>query len=179
LKQNGPLADIMAKRGPAMLALAPPCGIAAASVRRRSAMTPAQIQRVRNSFAKVVLNLDAISAAFCGHLSRLEPGRRAPFGGDLVVQRIEVGAALAGLVGSLGQLDRIRPQLRALGRERARQGFEAEDYGKVGEALVGALHEVLGETFDAETRRAWIAAYGQIARAMLAGVAQDPVAQAA
>jgi hypothetical protein len=176
LKQNWPLADIMAKRGPAMLALAPPCGIAAASVRRRSAMTPAQIQRVRNSFARAVLQLDAVSAAFCRHLSRLEPGRRAPFGGDPVIQRIKVGAALAGLVGSLGQLDRIRPQLQALGRERARQGISAEDYARVGEALVGALHEVLGETFDAETRRAWIAVYGQIARAMLAGAAQDQIA---
>ena len=140
-------------------------------------MTPAQTQRVRNSFARAVLQLDAVSAAFCRHLSRLEPGRRAPFGGDPVIQRITVGAALAGLVSSFGQLDRIRPQLQALGRERARQGISAEDYARLGEALVGALQEVVGETFDAETRGAWIAAYGQIARAMLAaGAAQDQIA---
>jgi hemoglobin-like flavoprotein len=169
----------MVKPVAAMLALAPPCGLSAAAVRRRSAMTPAQIQRVRNSFARAVLQLDAVSAAFCRRLLQLEPGRRAPFGGDPVVQRITVGAALAGLVGSLGQLDRIRPQLQALGRKRARQGVDAEDYARLGEALVGALQEVVGETFDAETRRAWIAAYGQIARAMLAGAAPDPVAQAA
>ena len=143
-------------------------------------MTPAQIRRVRQSFASAVLQLDALSAAFCRRLLRLDPGRRAPFGGDPVVQRTKVGAALAGLVGSLGQLDRIRPQLQALGRERARQGVEADDYARLGEALVEALHEVLGEAFDAETRRAWVAAYGQIACAMLAGAApQDPVAQAA
>jgi hemoglobin-like flavoprotein len=178
LKQNRPLADIMAKRGAAMLALAPPYGLSAAAVRRRSAMTPGQIQRVRTSFASAVLQLDAVSAAFCRRLLGLEPGRRALFGGDPVVQRTKVGAALAGLVGSLGQLDRIRPQLQALGRERARQGIAAEDYAKLGEALIGALQEVLGEAFDAETRRAWIAAYGQIARTMN-GAAPDPVARAA
>jgi hemoglobin-like flavoprotein len=141
-------------------------------------MTPAEIQRIRKSFATVVLQLDALSAAFCRRLRRLEPGAGALFGGDPVVQRIKIGAALAGLVGSLGQLDRIRPQLQALGRERARQGTHAEDYAIVGEALIGALQEVLGDAFDAEARRAWSAAYGQIARAMT-GAADDPVPQAA
>jgi hypothetical protein len=141
-------------------------------------MTPAEIRRVRHSFASAILRLDALSAAFCRRLSRLDAGR-APFGGDPMLQRIKVGAALAGLVGSLGQLERIRPHLQALGRERARQGIEADDYARLGEALVGALHEVLGEAFDAETRRAWLAAYGQIVRAMRAGADHDPVPQAA
>jgi hemoglobin-like flavoprotein len=96
-----------------------------------------------------------------------------------MVQRIKVGAALAGLVGSLGELERIRPQLQALGHERARQGVEAEDYAKLGEALVEALQEVLGEAFDGETRRAWIAAYCQLARTMAGAAAQDRIAQAA
>lgn len=142
-------------------------------------MTPAQIQRVRNSFAIAVLQLDAVSAALCRRLLRLDPGGSALFGGDPIVQRIKVGAALAGLVGSLGQLDRIRPQLRALGRERARQGVAAEDYAKLGEALVEALQEVLGDAFDGETRRAWLAAYGQLARTMIGAAGQDRIAQAA
>lgn len=141
-------------------------------------MTPAQIQRVRMSFARAVLRLDEVSAAFCEHLLRLDPGGRAPFGGDPVVQRIKVGAALAGLVGSLGQLERIRPQLQALGRERARQGIDPEDYTRVGEALVGALEDVLGEAFNTDTRRAWLAACDQIAWATT-GAGHDPMPQAA
>jgi hypothetical protein len=141
-------------------------------------MTPAEIRRVRQSFASAILRLDALSAAFCAHLLRLDPGR-APFGGDPMLQRIKVGAALAGLVGSLGQLERIRPQLEALGRARAQAGIDADDYARLGEALVAALREGLGEAFDAETRLAWLAAYGQIARAMRAGADHDPVPQAA
>jgi nitric oxide dioxygenase len=142
-------------------------------------MTPAQIQRVRTSFATAVLQLDAVSTALCRRLLRLDPGSGPLFGGDPVVQRTKVGAALAGLVGSLGQLDRIRPQLRALGRERAGQGIQAPDYAKVGEALVGALEDVLGDDFDAETRHAWRAAYGQVAWTMTGAGTDDPVAEAA
>ena len=141
-------------------------------------MTPAEIQRVRMSFARAVLQLDAVSAAFCRRLLQLEPGLKLLFGGDPVVQRTKVGAALAGLVGSLGQLDRIRPQLQALGRERAREGIHPEDYARVGEALIGALEDVLGDDFDAETRHAWRVAYGQVAWTMT-GPAHDPVPQAA
>jgi nitric oxide dioxygenase len=130
-------------------------------------MTSAQIQRVRASFAKVVLRLDEVSVAFCRHLLRLEPSRGALFGGDPVIQRIKVGAALAGLVASAGELDRIRPALEALGRERVGQGVDARDYANLGEALIGALEEVLGDAFDAEVRRAWVAAYGQIAWTMV------------
>lgn len=141
-------------------------------------MTPAEIRRVRQSFASAVLRLDALSAAFCEHLLRLDPGRRPPFGGDPMLQRIKVGAALAGLVGSLGQLERIRPQLQALGRKRARQGIHPEHYARLGQALVGALEDVLGEGFDAETQQAWRAAYDQIACAMTCASC-EPVPQAA
>ena len=130
-------------------------------------MTAAQIQRVRASFARVVLRLDEVSAAFCRHLLRLDPERGALFGGDPVIQRIKVGAALAGLVASAGQLERIRPALEALGRERARQGVDVRDYADVGEALIAALEEVLGDAFDPQTRRAWVAAYGPIAWTMI------------
>ena len=141
-------------------------------------MTPAQIQRIRQSFTNVVLRLDLLSAAFCERLLRLDPSR-APFGGDPVVQRIKVGAARAGLVASLGQLDHIRPQLRAMGRERARQGVHQEDYARLGEALIGALQEALGENFDAETRYAWLAAYEQLALTMIGGTPEQRIAHAA
>jgi hypothetical protein len=141
-------------------------------------MTPAQIQRVRTSFAAAILRLDAVSAAFCRRLRREELGG-APFGGDPTVQRIKVGAALAGLVASLGQLDRIRPQLQAMGRERARAGIAVADYARLGEALIGALQEVLGEAFDVETRHAWCAAYRQIAGTMTDAAAQAGIARAA
>ncbi len=139
-------------------------------------MTPAQIERVRKSFATVVLNLDQITAAFCQHLFVLAPSLGSLFGGDPVTQRTKVGGALAGLVGSLGQLDRIRPALEALGRERSRQGVDADDYAVVGQALITGLEQVLGDDFDTQTRRAWIAAYGELASTMVRGAERDRIA---
>jgi nitric oxide dioxygenase len=142
-------------------------------------MTPAQILRVRKSFAAAILRLDAVSAAFCQRLRGRNPGGGAPFGGDPTVQRIKVGAALAGLVASLGQLDRIRPQLQAMGRERARAGLAVADYAELGEALIGALQEALGEAFDVETRHAWSAAYRQIAGTMTDAAIRERIVEAA
>ena len=62
-------------------------------------MKPAQIQRVRMSFASAILRLDEVSAAFCRRLLQLKPGLKVPFGGDPLVQSTKVGAAMAGLVG--------------------------------------------------------------------------------
>jgi hemoglobin-like flavoprotein len=141
-------------------------------------MTPTQIELVRKSFARIVSNLDQVSALFCRHLRALDPDQGTLFGGDPVIQQTKVGAALAGLVGSLGRLDRIAPTLRALGRERARQGVDARYYVMVGEALVAALEQVPGGGLDAATRRAWIFAYGEVAWTMAGGAEDDRIVAA-
>jgi len=138
-------------------------------------MTPAQIRRVRRSFATVVLNLDDVSDAFCKHLQRLDPGRGPVFDGDPLMQRMKVGGALAGLVGSLGRLDRIRPALGKLGRQRAGQGVVQEPYAMIGEALIAALRDVLGDQCDAATQRAWLLAYGQVVEIMTEHAADERV----
>jgi hemoglobin-like flavoprotein len=136
-------------------------------------MTPAQIALVRKSYAQVVLNLEQVAALFYQRLLELDPSIGSIFRGDPVMQRTKLGAALASLVGSLGQVDRILPALRALGREQARKGITAEHYALVSEALIWALGHARRDDFTAETRRAWIAAFGFVAWAMLGAAEQD------
>jgi len=45
----------------------------------------------------------------------------------------------------------------------------AADYQTVGAALLDALAAVLGESFDAPTRQAWVLAYNLMAETMLEG----------
>ena len=135
-------------------------------------MTPAQIALVRKSYAQVVLNLERVAALFYQRLLELDPSVGSMFRGDPIVQRTKLGAALASLVGSLGQVDRILPALRALGRRQARMGINAEHYLLVGEALVWSLERAFRDDFTAETRRAWMAAFGFVAWAMI-GVAEE------
>jgi hemoglobin-like flavoprotein len=135
-------------------------------------MTPAQIAQVRKSYAQIVLNLEQVAALFYQRLLELDPSAGSMFRGDPIMQRTKLGAALASLVGSLGQVDRILPALRALGRAQARTGINAEHYALVGEALIWTLDHALHDDFTAETRRAWIAAFGFVAWAMT-GVAEE------
>lgn len=136
-------------------------------------MTPAQTALVRKSYAQIVLNLEQVAALFYQRLCELDPSGGSMFRGDPVMQRTKLGAALAGLVGSLGQVDRILPALRALGREQRRKGINAEDYALVGEALVWTLEHAIPDDFTVETRRAWIAAVGFVAWAMIGTAEED------
>ncbi len=43
------------------------------------------------------------------------------------------------------------------------------DYRYVGDALIAALAQVLGDGFDAQTRQAWLLAYNLVAETMLDG----------
>jgi hemoglobin-like flavoprotein len=136
-------------------------------------MTPAQIALVRKSYAQVVLNLEQVAALFYQRLLDLDPSIGAMFRGDPVIQRIKLGAALASLVSSLGQMNHLLPAMRALGLEQARKGIKAEHYMLVGEALIWALDHALRDNFATETRRAWIAAYDSVARTMVGAAAED------
>ena len=136
-------------------------------------MTPAQIALVRKSYAQIVLNLEQVTALFYQRLLDLDPSIGAMFRGDPVIQRIKLGATLASLVGSLGQMKHLLPAMRALGLEQARKGISAEHYAPVGEALIWAVEAALGDDFTAETRRAWIAAYDSVARTMTSAAEED------
>jgi hemoglobin-like flavoprotein len=143
-------------------------------------MTPEQIQRVRSTFAKVAAIQDEAAALFYRRLFELDPSLRPLFKGDITAQGARLMAALAGVVGSLGQLERVLPALRELGRRHAAYGVRPEHYATVGEALIWTLEQGLGAAFTRETRRAWIDAYARLAWTMIAAAEEDDgLAQAA
>jgi nitric oxide dioxygenase len=144
------------------------------------AMTPEQIQLVRNTFANVAAIPDRAAALFYRRLFELDPGLRPLFQGDISAQGARLVAALAGVVGSLDQLERILPALCELGRRHASYGVRPEHYATVGEALMSTLEQGLGSAFTKETRRAWIDAYAHLAWPMIAAAEEDDgLAQAA
>lgn len=157
LKQHLRLRDIVTKPCAATVATAvdTPGG--------RADMTPAQITRVRRSFATAVLKLNDVSDAFCRRLHALDPSCNPLFDGDAVAQRVRVGGMLAGLVGALGQPDAVRPELPELARPDSRD-VALQHHAMIEEAIMAALREVLGDAFDSATQRAWLLAYDQVAR---------------
>lgn len=142
-------------------------------------MTPRQIALIRMQFGTLGRNADGFAALFYDHLFLLDSTLRPLFPADMRGQRVKLVKALAHVILSLDRLDAVMDQVRELGTRHAGYGVQPYDYATVGEALLAALEEALGEDFSAEGREAWTLAYGTIAEAMIAAVSQAKVKAAA
>jgi hemoglobin-like flavoprotein len=136
-------------------------------------MTPAQIQLVKDSFARIEAIRDQGAALFYRRLLELEPALRPLFKGDMAAQRAKLMAALGAAVGSLDRLESILPLIRELGRRHAGYGVRPDHYATVGEALIWTLAQALGPDFTRDVRRAWTDAYGSLAWTMIAAADED------
>jgi nitric oxide dioxygenase len=130
-------------------------------------MTPQQIDRVRESFAKVKPIAPQAAAIFYGKLFELRPGVRPLFKGDMDEQSNKLMATLSVVVANLHDLDSVLPAAEALAGRHVGYGVTAEHYPVVGEALLYTLGAGLGDDFDDETAEAWTAAYGLLSGFMI------------
>lgn len=129
-------------------------------------MTPQQIQLIRSSFIHVEAQGAAFVDRFYERLFEIAPDARSLFSSDLQAQKGKLLAALKLVVHGLDRFESLRPALRDLGQRHRGYGVVWEDYGLVGEALVHALGQVLGERLDAATEDAWYLGYTTISDAM-------------
>jgi hemoglobin-like flavoprotein len=136
-------------------------------------MTPDQIALVRQSFAPLAAQREAVAAAFYDELFAREPGLRTLFGSDLAAQGKKLMAALALVVGGLDRLEALAPELTTLAQRHVAYGVEPQHYDLVGQALIATLAAGLGEAFTPALREAWTCAYGALAKTMVAA-AYDP-----
>ena len=134
-------------------------------------MKPEDIRHVRSSFALVKPVAPTAAAMFYDRLFEREPGVKALFRGDMVVQGERLMAMIGGAVQLLEQPEVLQAALRELGRRHAGYGVRPQQYDAVGGALLDTLAAALGSAFVAEVRGAWAALYGDISTAMQAGAA--------
>lgn len=138
-----------------------------------------QIMLVQSSFAAVLPHTDVVAAGFYARLFALAPETRALFRHDMTDQGRKLFLTLATVVDALDALDRVLPVAEALAVRHVGYGALDRHYAIVGEALVGALAETLGDRFDADTRAAWIHAYTLLSDHMRAAAAGASIAAAA
>ena len=134
-------------------------------------MTPEQISLVQASFERLGPQQPALAAQFYEELFRRDPALRRLFASDLTEQKVRFAQKLAEIVRAFPRLDELLGHTRALGARHAGYGVRAVDYRTVGDSLLGALAAVLGDSFDAPTRDAWVIAYNLMAETMLEGAA--------
>ena len=129
-------------------------------------MTPEQIKRVQDSFAKVRPIAGTAADLFYGRLFEIAPQVRALFPEDMAEQKQKLMAMLGLAVANLAHPETVVPALQDLGRKHVAYGTQAAHYEPVGAALLWTLEQGLGPDFTPEVREAWTETYTLVARVM-------------
>ena len=129
-------------------------------------MTTGQKELVRVSFDKLIPIADTAAALFYARLFELDPELSLIFKTNMVEQGRKLIQMIAMVVTGLDRLSELLPALEALGARHAWYGVRERDYETVGNALIWAIQELLGDDFTVEIKEAWAEVYSLLARAM-------------
>jgi methyl-accepting chemotaxis protein len=128
------------------------------------------LQALETSFDLVASRGDVLMDVFYARLFAAAPAVKPLFARtDPRRQNAMLLGALVQLRGSLRDLPAIVPALQRLGARHVGYGARPEHYPVVGAVLIDAMAEVAGEAWRPEYARAWQAAFGVVAGAMLEG----------
>lgn len=139
-------------------------------------MNADNVRLVQESFARLAPRAAQAAALFYDNLFALDPGLRPLFGDDLAEQGRKLMRMVGVAVGALGEIDRLVPVLRGLGRRHAGYGVEPGHYFSVGVALIWTLEDTFGAQFTPAHRKAWAAAYELMSQTMIESAAHLPEA---
>jgi len=132
------------------------------------------LQALETSFDLVASRGDVLMDVFLARLFAAAPAVKPLFAGtDPRRQKAMLLGALVQLRGSLRDLPAFVPALRRLGARHVGYGARPEHYPVVGAVLIDSMAEVAGEAWRPEYARAWQAAFGVVAGAMLEGARLD------
>ena len=130
------------------------------------------IEKLETSFDLIAPRGDELVDIFYTRLFAAAPSVKPLFAGtDLARQKQMLLAALVLLRKSLRQLETIVPALRELGARHVAYGAVPAHYPVVGAVLIASMAELAGPAWTPDYERAWSAAFGVVAGAMLEGAA--------
>ncbi len=132
------------------------------------------VSTLRESFALVVTRAPDLTSRFYDVFFERYPQVRPMFGRSPRRQQEEMlTKALVAVVDHLEDPSWLGHTLKALGAKHVAYGVTEEMYAWVGECLLVALADALGEDFTPAVAAAWTAAYGAIAGAMIEGAREE------
>lgn len=134
-------------------------------------LTAPEIHLVRRSFGELQGRTNIAALIFYQRLFALNPALRRLFHGNIEEQALHLMDKLSAIIGWLEHPGRMERDLEELGARHVSHGAKASDYATVAQALLDTFAALLGDTFNAETRAAWVVLYGEIQAPMLRGAA--------
>jgi len=129
-------------------------------------ITATQIKLVQDSFARVAPIADQAAEIFYSKLFEYDPSLRKLFKNDMSEQGRKLMATLGVAVKSLTDLNGLVPVLQKLAERHVDYGVKAQDYTPVGNALLFALKQGLGDDFTPDVREAWVETFRLVAQTM-------------
>ncbi|HEY3894843.1 MAG TPA: globin domain-containing protein [Pseudonocardiaceae bacterium] len=124
------------------------------------------VRLIRDSYARVAPRSAEFTQFFYAMLFAIAPDTRELFGANMEVQRSRFLRALVHIVQNFDRPEELVPFLRQLGRDHRKFGVLAQHYNAMGTALVTALRQFAGPSWTPQVERAWLDAYGLIAKTM-------------
>ena len=129
-------------------------------------MTPAQVELVQSSWAKVMPISQTASELFYARLFEIAPEVKPYFKGDMKEQGKKLMVMIGTAVNSLTNIEAVVPAIREMAIRHVDYGVKPEDYDSVGTALLWTLEQGLGDDFTPEVKEAWAEVYGLVATTM-------------
>ena len=129
-------------------------------------MDARKIQLVQQSFEKVAAMGVPAAEVFYAELFAIDPSLRSMFSEDMREQHKKLLSALALVIRSLDNAEKIIPPVQRLAIKHVDYGVLPEHYTFVGNALLRALKKALGADFTPELRDAWVEAFRLLAKTM-------------
>jgi len=141
-------------------------------------MTSDQVVLVRSTWPMIADRSGELSARFYDRLFAIDDSAARLFiGVDMTAQRTKLVHTLVFVVEALDDVDRLLPAIAALGKRHTHYGVADRHFDSVGNALLLAFADTLGDAFSPELREAWAAAYAFLSsvmrRALMRGDASE------
>ena len=138
-------------------------------------MSPEKVLLVQQSFRWLLPGVNRTGTAFLARLGREAPEVARLLPATRADQRHLI-AAFAFVIGTLDDLENLRPTLQASGARLRELGAGADAYDRFGDVLVSALAQALGPAWNPHLAVAWSEAWAMLAAAMQAEDAESLVA---
>lgn len=134
---------------------------------------PDTVLYVRQSWEMLEAEAPQASAHFYDHLFVADPSLIPMFRDNMSEQGDKLIQMLRFAVHEIGNAERFTKAFQALGRRHAKYGVLNAHYPLVGEALLKALAQTLGDRFTPPIRDAWAVFYETMASIMIAAAEAD------
>ncbi|MEM7061002.1 MAG: globin domain-containing protein [Pseudomonadota bacterium] len=131
-------------------------------------MTDDQITVIRDSYTRLLPEVDRVSQLFYRDLFQRVPRLRELFREDIGPQGMRFMSAIGFIVENLDDDDELNRQTALLADGHAQFNLRPEAYREMEEALIDTFAHALGEHFTNPVELAWRSAFRQICDEMIA-----------